>query len=112
MALKSGVFACLLLALRVSCDNAMPQETEKSRVPFPENLKETEKSGSTILALGSGAEHTNRTDIASQNVSLNNAPVHQLKVGRCSCRANTCGTGDHPRCCRCCPAWSEACYRR
>ena len=76
MALKSGVFACLLLALRVSCDNAMPQETEKSERLLPhrsENLKETEKSGSTTLALGSGAEHTNRTDIASQNVSLNNA---------------------------------------
>ena len=68
MALKSGVFACLILALCVSCNNVMaeensgketekggiiigrglPIETEKSGVPFlprSENLEETEKSG-------------------------------------------------------------------
>ena len=66
MALKSGVFACLILALCVSCNNVMaeensgketekggiiigrglPIETEKSGVPFlprSENLEETEK---------------------------------------------------------------------
>ncbi|CAL1139603.1 unnamed protein product [Cladocopium goreaui] len=71
MALKSGVFACLILALCVSCNNVMaeensgketekggiiigrglPIETEKSGVPFlprSENLEETEKGGIII----------------------------------------------------------------
>ncbi|CAL1170709.1 unnamed protein product [Cladocopium goreaui] len=71
MALKSGVFACLILALCVSCNNVMaeensgketeksgiiigrglPSETEKSGAPFlprSENLEETEKSGIII----------------------------------------------------------------
>jgi hypothetical protein len=54
MALKSGVFSCLILALCVSCNNVMAEEnlgkeTEKSGAPFlprSEHLgKETEKSG-------------------------------------------------------------------
>ena len=39
MALKSGVFACLILALCVGCNNVMAQNTD---------LKETEKSGFII----------------------------------------------------------------
>jgi len=53
MALKSSVFACLILALCVGCNNVMAQntdlkETEKSGfiIPRSENLgKETVKSG-------------------------------------------------------------------
>ena len=71
MALKSGVFACLILALCVSCNNVMaeensgketekggiiigrglPIETEKSGwhfFPRSENLEETEKRGFII----------------------------------------------------------------
>ena len=53
MALKSSVFACLNLALCVSCNNiiigrsAEPRgkETEKSGAPFLARSEETEKSG-------------------------------------------------------------------
>ncbi|CAL1160490.1 unnamed protein product [Cladocopium goreaui] len=57
MALKSGVFACLILALCVSCNNVMAQDHRAIQPPSvcpacprSENLgKETEKSASSIV---------------------------------------------------------------
>ena len=54
MALKSGVFACLILALCVSCNNVMAEEnsgkeTEKSGIIIGRGLpSETEKSGGAL----------------------------------------------------------------
>ena len=95
MALKSGVFACLILALCVSCNNVMAEEnsgkeTEKGGIiigrglPFETEKSgapglpiETEKSGAPFLPRSENLEETEKSGI----INPRSLPIETEKSG-------------------------------
>ena len=76
MALKSGVFACLILALCVGCNNVMAQNTD---------LKETEKSAFMCEVIGEikGRSGLKAAQLTAARTKFSPAPTLREAVLSC-----------------------------